>query len=131
MALGGQGPAHAVAAEAELHQATGEATFRGQARLWQQANSVAAPVIVLDRAHQTLVAHTTDAADPVRAVLVSASGTNTGQGTLQKPVEPSVIRVRGGDLKYSDAERKAVMHAGIAGHGDGRNRNGDLDLERG
>ena len=28
---------------------------------------------------------------------------------------PSVIRVRGGDLKYSEAERKAVMHGGGAG----------------
>jgi lipopolysaccharide export system protein LptA len=26
-----------------------------------------------------------------------------------------VIRVRGGDLKYSDAERKAVMHGGVLG----------------
>ncbi|HEV2445656.1 MAG TPA: hypothetical protein VGS58_07030, partial [Candidatus Sulfopaludibacter sp.] len=49
VALGGQGPAHIVAADAQLHQATGEATFRGQARLWQQANSISAPVIVLDR----------------------------------------------------------------------------------
>ncbi len=28
---------------------------------------------------------------------------------------PSVIRVRGGDLWYSDAERKAVMHGGVLG----------------
>jgi len=26
-----------------------------------------------------------------------------------------VIRVRGGDLKYSDTERKAVMHSGVLG----------------
>ncbi len=26
-----------------------------------------------------------------------------------------MIRVRGGDLKYSDAERKAVMHGGVLG----------------
>lgn len=114
VALGGQGPSHAVAAEAELHQATNEATFRGKARLWQQGNSVAAPVIALDRAHQTLVAHTTDAADPVRAVLVSASGT-TPVKDAAKASQPSVIRVRGGDLKYSDIERKAVMHSGIVG----------------
>jgi lipopolysaccharide export system protein LptA len=114
VALGGQGPAHAVAAETEFRQATGEVTFRGQARLWQQANSIAAPVIVLDRGHQTLMARTTDAATPVRAVLVSAAGPEAGtqQG---KSVQPAVIRVRGGDLKYSDAERKAVMHGGVLG----------------
>jgi len=112
VALGGQGPAHVVAAEAQLHQATGEATFRGQARLWQQANSVAAPVIVLDRERQTLVARTMDAAEPVRAVLLSAGGATPGNDAA-KTSSPSVIRVRGGDLKYSDAERKVVMRSGV------------------
>jgi lipopolysaccharide export system protein LptA len=110
--LGGQGPAHVVAAEAQLHQATSEATFRGQARLWQQANSVAAPVIVLDRERQTLVARTTNTAEPVRAVLLSS----TAGKDASKSNQPSVIRVRGGDLKYSDVERKAVMRSGILGN---------------
>jgi lipopolysaccharide export system protein LptA len=114
VALGGQGPAHIVSAEAQLHQATNEATFRGQARLWQQANSVAAPVIVLDRSRQTLVARTMDAAEPVRAVLVSV-GSTVPDKDAGKANQPSVIRVRGGDLKYSDAERKAVMRSGVLG----------------
>ncbi|MDR3775603.1 MAG: LptA/OstA family protein [Terracidiphilus sp.] len=113
--LGGQGPAHAIAAEAQLHQTTGEATFRGHARLWQQANSITAPVIVLDRQKQTLVARSTNAAEPVRTVLVSAAGTESSKNAAGKPAVPSVIRVRGGDLKYSDAERKAVMHGSAAG----------------
>ncbi len=114
MNLGGQGPAHVIANEAQLHQATGEATFRGNARLWwQQVNSIAAPVIVLDRQKQTLVAHTANAADPVIAVLVSAGG--KPGGTEAKPSSPSVIRVHGGDLWYSDVERKAIMQAGILG----------------
>jgi lipopolysaccharide export system protein LptA len=122
VALGGQGPAHGIAAEAQLHQATGEATFRGQARLWQQGNSVAAPVIVLDRARQTLVARTADAAEPVRAVLVSvtadaarAQGRAAGRAAGKNP-QSAVIRVRGGDLKYSDVERKAVMRSGVLGN---------------
>ena len=136
VAMGGQGPAHVVASEAQLHQATGEATFRGRARLWQQANSISAPVIVLDRARQTLVARTTSASDPVRLVMLSAGGiqggvhgrgaaspslsTNNvermGQETASQSLAPAVIRVRGGDLKYSEAERKAVMHGGAAGN---------------
>jgi lipopolysaccharide export system protein LptA len=112
VALGGQGPAHVVAAEAQLQQATGEVTFRGQARLWQQGNSVAAPVIVLDRERQTLVARATDAAEPVRAVLVSAAGAGNN---ASKSNQPSVIRVRGGDLKYSDAERKVLIRGGVLG----------------
>jgi lipopolysaccharide export system protein LptA len=119
MALGGQGLAHAVSAEAQLHQATGEATFRGQARLWQQANSISGPVIVLDRLRQTLTARSTDAAEPVRAVLLSAAGAAPGsdadKGPAGKSNAPAVIRVRGGDLKYSDAEHKAVMRGGGLG----------------
>ncbi len=61
LALGGNGPAHVIAAEAQLNESTGEATFRGHARLWQQANSVAAPEIVLNQHLQTLTARTTDA----------------------------------------------------------------------
>jgi len=119
-ALGGQGPAHVVAEEAQLHQATGETTFKGHARLWQQANSVAGPVIVLDRQRQTLVARSTDAAEPVKAVLLNTGGLELGAakqtgGDAGKSNSPSVIRVRGGDLKYSAAERKAVMRAGALG----------------
>jgi lipopolysaccharide export system protein LptA len=111
--LGG-GPSHVVSAEAQLHQATGEATFRGHARLWQQANSVTGPVIVLDRQRQTLVAHSADPAEPVRAVLLSANGGDKPSSS-GKPAAPAVIRVHGGDLKYSDAEHKALMRAGSLG----------------
>jgi lipopolysaccharide export system protein LptA len=132
VALGGQGPAHVIAAEAQLHRATGEATFRGHARLWEQANSVAGPVIVLDRQRQTLVARSADAAEPVRAVLLNAGGAepgrangkdggrapgvDSGKNAAGRPAAPSVIRVRGGDLKYSGAERKAVMRGGALGN---------------
>ena len=114
-ALGGQGPAHVVAAEAQLHQTTGEATFKGQARLWQQANSVAAPVIVLDRQRQTLVARTTAAVEPVRAVLLSAATAGPSAAEPGKTGMPSIIRMRGGELRYSDAERKALMRGGVLG----------------
>jgi lipopolysaccharide export system protein LptA len=49
----------------------------------------------------------------VRMVLVSA--TSPGKDASGKPAAPSVIRMRGGDLKYSDAERKAVMRGGASG----------------
>ena len=127
LALGGREPSHVISSEAELQQATGVATFKGHARLWQQGNSVTAPVIVLDRQKQTLVARSTDPAEPVRIVLVSAGGSDLGKAPSNqahkdssnaaegKSSTPSVIRVRGGDLKYSDAEHKAVMRAGALG----------------
>jgi lipopolysaccharide export system protein LptA len=109
--LGAQGPTHAVAQEAELER-SGLATFKGDARLWQQGNSVVAPVIVLDRSKQTLVAQTASAKNPVEIVLVSAASVTPGRQTGSKQGGPSVIRVHGGDLKYSSAERLAVMQAG-------------------
>jgi lipopolysaccharide export system protein LptA len=133
--LGGQGPAHVIAAEAHLQRTAGGAgsagtsvvTFTGHARLWQDANSVAGPTIVLDRERQTLVARSGDASEPVEVVLLSAAGKSAGQSAGQglgrgtgksagtKSGGPSVIRVYGGDLKYSDAERKALMKGGALG----------------
>jgi lipopolysaccharide export system protein LptA len=125
--LGGQGPAHVVSTEARLRQSTGEATFQGHARLWQQADSIAGPVIVLDRQKRTLVARSTDAAEPVQAVLISAgqleaksqaaslAEKDARNGSVGKQSAPSTIRVRGGDLKYSDAERKALIRGGALG----------------
>ncbi|MGZ5261813.1 MAG: hypothetical protein ACXWC0_29715, partial [Burkholderiales bacterium] len=113
--FGAQGPAHLIAQQAELQRSSGAATFKGGARLWQQGNSVDAPVIVLNRTKQTLTATTTDGKKPVQVVLVSATATVPGRQGAQKKNEPAVIRVRGGDLKYSSAERKAAMRAGAVG----------------
>jgi lipopolysaccharide export system protein LptA len=125
--LGGKGPAHVVAAEAQLNQWTGEATFRGHARMWQQTNFVSGPEIVLNQHLHTLVARSSDAAEPVRVVMLSESGAGAGKRSTQpagqaaegqaggQPPGPAVIRVHGGELRYSDADRRAVMHGGSLG----------------
>ena len=116
--LAGNGPAHAIADEVHLNESTGQATFSGHARLWQQASSVAAPEIVLDQHRDTFTARTGNASEPVRAVLVSAGraqGIPGGAQDERKTSSPSVIRVRGGDLWYSDAEHRVVMRGGVAG----------------
>ncbi|HTW79490.1 MAG TPA: LptA/OstA family protein [Terracidiphilus sp.] len=121
IALGGQDPAHVIADEARLHQATGVVEFDGNARLWQDANSVEGPVIVLDRDRRTLVARSAGAQDPVKVVLLSAGNANPGKTQAgasaqnSKPSQPAVIRVRGGDLWYSDADRRALMRGGALG----------------
>lgn len=134
-ASGGNGPVHAIAAEAELHQATQEAIFRGasktgnqpgiEPRLWQSANSIVAPIIVLNRQKMTLTAEANGAANPVRTVLVSnrPTGNEPGGNKPHDPAKaasgkqetPSVIRVRSGDLHYSEAERLAVFRSGSVG----------------
>lgn len=127
--LGGHGPAHIVASEAEMNQSTGIATFRGHARLWQLANSISGPVIVLDHQRQMLTAQTSSAAEPVTAVLLSSGAASHAAGGAlaaqpdatakgdsgAKSSTPAVIRVRGGDFAYSDAEHRAVMRGGVLG----------------
>ena len=112
--LGASGPAHAVAAQADLSQSSGEVKLQGGVRLWQGANSIAAPVIVLNRRRQVLTAHTGRASTPVEVVLVSAAP-QPGHAAAAKQSQPSVVRVFGGDLKYSAAERKAWMNSGSVG----------------
>jgi lipopolysaccharide export system protein LptA len=125
--LGGKGPAHVVAAEAQLNQSSGEATFHGHARLWQETNFVSGPEIVLNQHLHTLAARSSDAGEPVRVVMLSTSAGKTstqptGRAAGQTGVSnagaqsaPSVIRVHGGDLRYSDFDRRAVMHGGALG----------------
>ena len=127
---GGNGPVHAIAPEAELHQSSQEVIFRGSAngseasqpRLWQSVNSVSAPVIILNRQKETLTAEASGATNPVRTVLVSnppqkvtkeTAGRN--QASKDKQEGPSVIRVRSGDLHYSEGERLAHFRSGSVG----------------
>jgi lipopolysaccharide export system protein LptA len=136
--LGGNEPAHVIAAEAEMRRATDEATFRGsaectkaprsnpangttnegtvcgQARLWQGANSVSAPVIVLNRTRQTLVAHGTGATPEVSLVLLSAAHP-ARRKSASDAAGPEVVRVRAGELRYEATERKAELSGEGAG----------------
>jgi lipopolysaccharide export system protein LptA len=97
--FGGQGPVHIIATKAHLDHATGDATFTGQARLWQESNSVAAPILELSRARQTLKAH-----NQVSATFLSSEDSKQG---------PSVVRISSHDLIYSDAERKGVFRGAV------------------
>ncbi len=121
LSLGSSGPAHLIATEAQLKHSSGEAIFHGNVRMWQQANSITAPEVVLDRGRQTLTAHGNGAVNPVKLVFLSSGGGATGpaQGAKADPGKnakgPTLIRVRGGDFKYSEGERKALMRSGSAG----------------
>jgi len=103
--LGGSGPAHVIAANALLDQARGMATFRGQARLWQGANSVSAPVIELAKNPESLKAYADPAtANAVTTVIASAPGPQR---------QASVFRVRSRQLIYTDADRLAVFTGAV------------------
>jgi len=118
------GPIHAIAPEAEVHQTTQQVIFSaGSAkganlpRLWQGASSISAPLITLNRQKQTLTAEG-DATSPVRTVLVRTkpgSESVSPAASKNKSEGPSVIRIRSGDLHYSEGERVALFHSGSIG----------------
>ena len=78
IAFGGAEPIHVVAGRAYVDRAADLTTFYGEpnadARLWQGADSISAPVLELSRLRQTLEAH--DLAGRSRAKAVTALFTN-------------------------------------------------------
>ncbi len=116
--FGGEGPTHVIAAAAVLDQARGVATFRGQARLWQGANSVAAPIIELSRNPQILKAYgEPSAAGSVTTILAAESSPAKPQNhqppqAAQPPA--GVYRVHSRQLLYLESDRKATFTGAVA-----------------
>jgi lipopolysaccharide export system protein LptA len=81
--MGGNGPVHVIAERAEMHHATNVSDFYGTerqpARMWQEADSLTAPLIEIDRTKNLLKA----GADA--AVLESASLGENGAGDAVLP----------------------------------------------
>ncbi|HYX71080.1 MAG TPA: LptA/OstA family protein, partial [Terriglobales bacterium] len=100
--LASSDPIHVTARSATVRQATGVARYTGQARLWQGANVVQAPVIVFDREHRTLTAQSANG-ELVSTVFVQQS--EKGRVT---PV--NVLSER---LAYADSERRAHFEGGV------------------
>lgn len=130
---GSNEPLNAVAGEAELHKAEQVVILRagkndsgglhGDVRLWQSVNSVAAPIIVLNRQKETLDAQADGVDHPVKTILVGNFGNklSSAQGSVNERDRTSaeglktssLIRVRSGSLHYSEAERLAVFQRGV------------------
>jgi lipopolysaccharide export system protein LptA len=108
--IGGSGPVHITADHAQVHRATNISIFYGSpktpARMWQDANSVAAPVLELAKTPESLKAYgdAAGAAPVVSANLTSASGPKHQQ---------NVVRVQSRTLLYSDSERRADFRGSV------------------
>jgi lipopolysaccharide export system protein LptA len=103
-----QAPVHAVAEKVFFDHDRDEAILYGggsDARLWQAANSIAAPSIVLDRQDQTLSAPAKDASGRVHTVFADPGSKATGSA--------AVIRVDANSLVYSGNEHKATFEGNV------------------
>ncbi len=101
--MGGNGPVHVIADRAAMDHATNQNFFYGTrqkpARMWQDADSLLAPVIEIDRNQNLLKAwgENTGNAPVVNANFTSSMGANH---------EQSVVRVHSQTLIYSDKTRQ-------------------------
>ncbi|HYH01034.1 MAG TPA: LPS export ABC transporter periplasmic protein LptC [Terriglobales bacterium] len=100
--LASAAPVHVTAATMTLKRATGVARFSGNARLWQAANIVQAPIIVFDRDKRALQAEGNEN-QQVSTVLVQPE--KSGKTT---PV--SIVAAR---LTYADKQRKARFEGNV------------------
>jgi lipopolysaccharide export system protein LptA len=107
--MGGSGPVHVIADRATLEHAKNQEFFYGTehnpARMWQDPDSLLAPVIEIDRNEDQLKARgeNTGSTPVVNANFTTALG---GQ-------QPSVVRVRSQTLVYSDKTRQGDFRGSV------------------
>jgi lipopolysaccharide export system protein LptA len=137
--LASASPIHVTAATMTAHNSPAVALYRGNARLWQDANIIEAPSIQFDRDRRFLLAQGT-ASQPVSTVLVQAKLLQPGatqpgkaqpslapaggehKGNIksnEKPAEASPVAITSARLTYADAERLAHYDGGVLAKGTG------------
>ncbi len=117
--LSSSSPIHVTAATMTAHNSPASALYRGNARLWQDANIITAPSIQFDRYHRSLVAQGT-AAQPVSTVLVQAkldAKEMIGKAE-EKPARSSPLAITAARLTYTDADSLAHYEGGVLAKGN-------------
>jgi lipopolysaccharide export system protein LptA len=135
--LASASPIHVTSASMTAHNSPAVALYRGNARLWQDANIVEAPSIQFDRDKRFLVAQGT-AAKPVSTVLVQAKLSQPGKPepntappskaqakgeskakakSEEKPADDGPVAITSAQLTYADAERLAHYEGGVVAKG--------------
>jgi lipopolysaccharide export system protein LptA len=126
--LASSSPIHVTSAKMTAHNSTAIALYEGKARLWQDANVIAAPSIQFDRNRRSVVAQGTTA-QLVSTALVQESDKQRTQNPPPKsenkakksPEEKSsqVVAITSSRFTYTDAERKAHYEGGVIAKGVG------------
>jgi lipopolysaccharide export system protein LptA len=121
--LASSDPIHVTSHSMTARRSSAIAVYAGNARLWQNANVVEAPIIEFDRDHRSLIAHgaanapreggsaepAVSSAQPVATLLVQ----------VDKKGNVTPIHVTSSHLTYADAERKIFLDGGVTAKGSG------------
>ncbi|HEY6303803.1 MAG TPA: LPS export ABC transporter periplasmic protein LptC [Terriglobales bacterium] len=108
--LASSDPIHVTSRSMTAHRSSAIAVYTGDARLWQDANLVEAPILQFDRDHRSLFAQ--------------GNPRGTSQGTPAQPVSTVVVQVdkdrkvtpihiTSARLNYADAERRIFLDGGV------------------
>jgi len=118
--LASSSPIHVTAQSMTAHNSPATALYKGNARLWQDANVIQAPSIQFDRDRRFVIGSGTPT-QPVQTILVQAEKT----GARNEPVYPgeakkvpgqtalSSITVTSARVTYADAERRLHYEGGV------------------
>jgi lipopolysaccharide export system protein LptA len=98
-------PIHVTAQSMNLHRTSAIAIYKGNARLWQDANVVQAPTIEFDRNQRSVVAQGNG--DPVSTVLVQ----------IDKHGNATPITITARRLTYTDDQHRAHFEGGVIARG--------------
>ena len=104
--LASSDPIHVTAESMSAHNSPAIATYKGKARLWQNANVIEAPTIQFQKETRTAMAESASG-QKVSTVLVG-----TDKGGKVTPV-----RITSSRLSYRDSERKAHFEGGVTAQG--------------
>ena len=129
--LASSSPIHVTSQTMTAHNAPAVALYKGNARLWQDANVIEAPSIQFERDRRFVTAAGT-ATQPVQTILVQSSkvqsskaepkaqpdnnGTQTTQKNTKatpKPSGLSPITITAAKVTYADSERRAHYEGGV------------------
>ena len=108
--LASSDPIHVTSRSMTGRRSSAIAVYTGDARLWQNANIVEAPVLQFDRDHRSLVAH---GADEGTAPSSLAQAVSTVLVQVDKTGKVTPVHVTSARLNYADAERKVFLDGGV------------------
>jgi lipopolysaccharide export system protein LptA len=121
--LASSDPIHVTSRSMTARRSSGIAVYTGNARLWQNANVVEAPIIEFDRDHRSLIAHGAPNVKwdgtPVESAVSSAQPVSTLLVQVDKKGNVTPIHVTSSHLTYADADRKIFLDGGVTAKGSG------------
>jgi lipopolysaccharide export system protein LptA len=104
-------PIHVTSRSMTVHRASANAVYSGDARLWQNANVVEAPVLQFDRDRRSLVAHGDGGLAGTQPSATQAVSTVLVQVDKSGKVTP--VHITSARLNYADSERRVFLDGGV------------------